>query len=416
MKGVVAMNKFIFFSLALFGLFVHATGLDVNVQTFSPTFLDDTSGPPVANDNQIEIDLKIRCAGANLRDIPNPLARWAVLIPVIKIHTVGASPRVITYSTYSPPTTADYNANSTKVIPTWISHSVDASNIVNNSNLRICKDSDCTTANGASGSALRTVGSPFGIIKLKLPTEEGDLPDFWSSTTGFVQMPVVTIHYIQNLLVPDTYTQYMGYSGLITGYSSSQTWDPNGRKLTINAVFFGEQGYCGGFHSPLVLFFDNNRPEYKNIAQFDSARTGESYFWPEQTSNTYFLALDRNKNGSIDKANELFGNLGGGSSNGFTALKVFDLNADGVIDKKDAVFSKLLLWKDSTGKGNCLKKDLFSLKKMGVESISLKYKTELTPFNGRAEERQTASFQFSKKGKTMSGRVVDVWLSLANTK
>jgi hypothetical protein len=244
----------------------------------------------------------------------------------------------------------------------------------------------------------------------------GDLPDFWNATSGFIEMPVVTINFDQ-VLTFNTWAEFMGHTGAITAYHSAQSWDPNGRKLTVNAVFFGEEGYCGGFHSPLVLFFDNNnRPQYKNIARFDATNTSGAYFWPEKSSHTYFLALDKNKNGRIDKTNELFGNLGGGGVNGFEALKVYDVNADGVIDIKDEVFSKLLLWQDSTGKAKCLKKDLYTLEKMGVESISLKYKNALRSYNGRAEERQEASFQYKKNGKLVAGEVIDVWLSLAESK
>ena len=70
-----------------------------------------------------------------------------------------------------------------------------------------------------------------------------------------------------------------------------------------------------------------------------------------------FLALDKNSNGLIDNGNELFGNhtisntrfkyTNNKATNGYEALKAYDLNGDNVIDSKDEIYDKLLLWKDS---------------------------------------------------------------------
>jgi hypothetical protein len=56
---------------------------------------------------------------------------------------------------------------------------------------------------------------------------------------------------------------------------------------------------------------------------------------------TYFLALDRNGNGTIDSGLELFGPSSG---NGFSELRSLDENGNGWIDEADAAFGDLRLW------------------------------------------------------------------------
>ena len=92
------------------------------------------------------------------------------------------------------------------------------------------------------------------------------------------------------------------------------------------------------------------------VFDLNSDGQGDSLAWTSVNSDDAWLALDRNANGRIDNARELFGNVTPQSRstepNGFRALVDFDQssrggNADGVIDNHDALFGWLRLWQDT---------------------------------------------------------------------
>jgi hypothetical protein len=94
---------------------------------------------------------------------------------------------------------------------------------------------------------------------------------------------------------------------------------------------------------PVAL--DSNRSPF----DIDSDGAAEQVALP--AAGTYFLALDRNGNGTIDDGSELFGPATG---NGFTELKALDSDHNGWIDQGDAAYASLRLWTGPDGKQTSL--------------------------------------------------------------
>lgn len=151
-----------------------------------------------------------------------------------------------------------------------------------------------------------------------------------------------------------------------------------------------ESGWCCNNTTPIVIDVDGTGFALTSLADgvfFDILVKGRrnQTSWTAGQSTNAWLALDRNGNGKIDNGSELFGNLTpqpdppkGQYRNGFLALAVFDKpenggNGNGLLDDKDAIYTKLLLWQDENHDGVSQPKELKHLADFGIKAIDLHY-------------------------------------------
>jgi hypothetical protein len=190
-------------------------------------------------------------------------------------------------------------------------------------------------------------------------------------------------------------------------------------------------GYsCEIANSPLLV--DTLRNGYRLTSvdegvlfDLDGDGTPEQVAWTEADSDDAWLAMDRNGNGRIDDGSELFGNhtrayadrADPQAANGFEALKFAQgpsygqSYADSQIDSRDAVFPRLLLWRDRNHNGISEPEELEPLSGSGLLAISTDYRSSRRVDRHGNEFRQRAKAFWAD---SESSYIYDVWLKYRN--
>lgn len=150
----------------------------------------------------------------------------------------------------------------------------------------------------------------------------------------------------------------------------------------------GGSGCCCG-PTPVLIDVAGNGFALTNAydgVHFDMGGDGHSepIAWTTAGTDDAWLVLDRNNNGLVDSAKEMFGNFTEQPQNtvppnGFLALGEFDKstnggNGDGLISKNDSVSKDLRLWQDTNKNGVSEASELHTLEQLVLKTIELDYK------------------------------------------
>lgn len=413
MKNLVNASKYIVASISLWSLAAQGQAAQTTTSGVTDISILPMAGPNMSdvvldsnltlnNGTTTYLDLHLSCYGTNLRSVANPVSPGSMIEARIKY--LSASNVTKTFRVTFPAGAAMTNRIPDQDLT---------------SSVRVTDASNVTT-----GEVFRTQMKD-GLIRVAM-TQTKTVPldvlasgnDFGGLLDSSLKSRTFTgIAFIQSMPAGASQQQYMGWNGPLT---SSVRWyvAENGQTATVYASFPGQNGFCGGYFSPLMLKFKSPEvvPKMAAFSKFplyeSDIKNPPRISWPsfEKNEEVYFLVIDKNSNGKVDSGSELFGDING-YEDGFANLAVYDENKDGVIDAKDSFFEKLVLWKDSNHDGFSKSSEIKKLKEMGVESISLKFKKAMHDVGPDAKVMGPGEFSYvDKKGKSQSGAVWDVYM------
>lgn len=179
----------------------------------------------------------------------------------------------------------------------------------------------------------------------------------------------------------------------------------------------GGRGCCC-FPTPVLIDLSGNGfslTDAYNGVMFDMGGDGkkEPVAWTTTDNDDAWLVLDRNGNGQIDSAKEMFGNFTDQPHattrlNGFVALAEFDRNDNGgngdeKITSADSVFANLRLWQDRNRNGVSEPGELHTLTAFDIATLDLDYK------ESKKSDTNGNRFSYRAKVKDAQGNQIGRW-------
>ncbi|MCB0377266.1 MAG: hypothetical protein KDD33_02120 [Bdellovibrionales bacterium] len=385
------MIQFIsFFSISLFSLSVWAQQVSVLPNAgASMTDLVLSAKGSVAITSGLEINLYATCYSRNLRGVKNPIGRNTRVTMHVDLPKVEKE----AYQSIQVEFPSQIVVRDSESI-------LDKVKIMD-------KDGKVISAALASG-----VGNVLKVNILDLEIGQAELDKFGNVLTSQREQLIGDIRFIQDVQHSIT-GQYRAANGPISADVRTKVDNKTG-KVEVYANFPGENGFCGGYYSPLALFIEDSFLDvsFENHTTFSVNEDASAFYWPSAKERIYFLAHDTNKDGKINSGHELFGESKS-FKNGFDDLARFDSNMDKLIDHKDKLFHELVLWRDKNGNGVSEPSELVKLSEKGIRFISLNYRSnqEYT-YGNRAKAKERSHFVFQdKSGHFKKGDIFDIWLS-----
>ncbi len=406
--GIALFQKTIVLAIVLSGSASYAQTrsfpMSVNTATSGESVSSAPASGMVTRSGNSKVIVKIHnsCFGTNLRGVTNPIAPSSIVTAAFTL-VIGTTkyPISVNYPAMLVTATGVVGGPIKPIDPSQYSMAAGSTAGVYGNSVILNTAFPTNVKVDSSGNIIDSDPGPVYIV----PESVG-----FTQTVTDCSGSAFGAYGVSSYIPAKACSSYMGQNGPLSASLAGISVSSDKSNVDISVAFPGQTGFCGGYYSPLMVFFDGARPTFANTSDFPlNAVTNTS--WPEANHPGYFLAIDRDGSGKITKKDQLFGD-NGTEKNGFDVLKKLDTNHDGVIDKRDKDFDKLVLWQDKNGDGISQPEELEKLSKRVVK-ISLKYKNDrVRPLGLYAEERQRSNFWYKdSKGKVKKGDIVDVWLA-----
>lgn len=347
------------------------------------------------------LKLHLSCFATNLRSVGNPVTANSIVTAYLDVRT--SSNAVKTIEVKFP---ADY---------------------LKPASTRLASESYAINYVSTVDAAVK-ISAYDNIIQLLIPNMKSVTLDSSGEIANVTEKNLILagVRFAQGGAPNGYQGSYFGSTGPL---SSNVKWyiSKDGKTIDVYAAFPGaatpgmraryqgetRTGFCGGYYSPLMLFFGEKTSRFTETSDFKlSENQSGRIYWPEKNSEGYFLVQMKEEDKAVRDGSQMFGD-NQDHPDGFSNLASYDLNKDQVIDRKDRIFKSLRLWNDKNADGVSQAEELFTLNQKGVQSLALDYLHETRKFGERAEYKQRSSFVFVKDGKKQKGQLIDIWLSPA---